>query len=100
MPARSDGDGTRTNRTSTANIERRIADHPDAIRHELAIESAPYFRLGFPRDIIAIKVIVAEPAEGKELVQSEVTELRPRSGAHVARQQAEQNVITRVQSGQ
>ena len=69
MPAGGDSCHSHTNGPSALNVERRVANDPRALTVDPTTEMAASDFHCFAGDIIAVHVLVAEPAEGKMLVQ-------------------------------
>ena len=95
VPAGRDRDGLRADGASALHVERRIADHPHVAGVEVAAEVRPHFRDRHSGHVVALVVIVAEAAAGKEVPQPEVAELVLRAGSHVAGEEPEHDARSR-----
>lgn len=87
------GDDAGADRPGALNVERGIADDPDAFRRDVRADEAMHLAEGFTGDVVAVEVMVAEPAEREMFEQAEMSQLGPCSRPHVARQQTDGDVL-------
>src|SRR5262249_31625140 len=87
VPARGHGNDVGPDGPGASDVERRVADHPDALGNDRLPAVPVNFAQGRPGDFVAAKVMVAERAERKVAPQAVVAELKLGAPANVAGQQ-------------
>src|SRR5207253_5443184 len=93
MPTGGDRDGPRANATSALHVERRVADDPDAVGRHRAVEAVLDFAQRFVSHVVAVQMAVAETAEREMMHKAIMAKLHARSGANIAGEQADGNIV-------
>src|SRR5438552_8612839 len=100
MPAAGDGSDARPDGAGTLYVERRIANYPDALEMDVAVDVALHFRERFAGDVVALELLVAEAAEREMLVQAVVAELQAGAVADVAGEKTDGHIAAALQRSQ
>src|SRR5579875_985205 len=99
MPAGCHSHGPCADGTSTANVQRRISNHPDVVRPNRTEESLDFLQR-FASYIVAVEVTIAKADKSKVVRQSEEAKLYLCPRTHVARQKADGHIRTSVEMNQ